>query len=919
MRCRRYGPAQFTICQDEDAGGYPSLFLRTDPSPWTGVQLKDGTAVQNALDLVTNLSDQILPGIVDRLAAISVEVGLNEPQSVADAKAILQLLADTQATLANYSVQLFEQDPSALARSLKPGSAGGISSAWAYLTSATYRSARHIALEFRTGKTNSAVLYSEILAAAEQLQRWKARKSDPAPQVPADCTGHRAEFDLFCVQLETLQNTLGRPLDALSFGDLRTLAGSLASDRTTPYILPKLTSVERALDALGASPLVGELRNSKPVPDKWTAAFDFAWLASTLDAACEQDPEIRGFRGRTHSGFVGEFADLDEERIELAAARVRRVHGERAVAAMNAHHDQELLIRSETQRSRKHLPLRRLFAQAGDVLTAVCPCWMASPLSVSQLLDGGKRYFDVVAFDEASQVLPEDAVCAILRGEKLVVAGDRNQLPPTTFFAAGDDDLDSEEETGAAEGFESLLDLANAFLPSNYLDWHYRSRDESLIAFSNHHIYRDRLVTFPGPGGTPAISHVLVTQQLGADGEEESCGTEVRKVVELVLEHARTRPLDTLGIITMGIKHRDRVQGALDRALQDHTELDEFFDQGKHERYFVKNLESVQGDERDAIIISVGYGKDRAGNLPFRFGPLIPEGGRRRLNVAVTRARQRLTIVSSFSHLDMDLKRVRPGSGVELLRNYLEYAASGGKRLGDATLSAVAPNDFEQDIQDALEARGLRLIPQLGASQYRIDIVAEHPRKPGRYVLAIECDGATYHSSNTARDRDRLRQHQLEALGWRFHRIWSTDWFMHKNEEVERAMKAFGEAVEWADRVDAGSSNVPNSGSRRNGSGADHDNEGSTVKANRGSNGRSPRPLVPQRSAITEYTSSELIRLISWVTSDGQLRTDDEVLKEMVEVLGFKRRGARIELRLRQAIQQWRRQTVVQDQRTPGR
>ena len=245
-------------------------------------------------------------------------------------------------------------------------------------------------------------------------------------------------------------------------------------------------------------------------------------------------------------------------------------------------------------------------------------------------------------------------------------------------------------------------------------------------------------------------------------------------MVELVLEHARTRPLETLGIITMGIKHRDRVQGALDRALQDHAELDEFFDQGKHERYFVKNLESVQGDERDAIIITVGYGKDRAGNLPFRFGPLIPEGGRRRLNVAVTRARQRLTIVSSFSHLDMDLKRVRPGSGVELLRNYLEYAASGGKRLGDATLSAVAPNDFEQDIQDALEARGLRLIPQLGASQYRIDIVAEHPRKPGRYVLAIECDGATYHSSNTARDRDRLRQQRTRLrssrvrVGWRF-------------------------------------------------------------------------------------------------------------------------------------------------------
>jgi len=186
-----------------------------------------------------------------------------------------------------------------------------------------------------------------MLSAAEQLQRWVAHKPNGDPQVPTEFAGHRATLDSFFVQIETLQNILGRNLEGVSFSDLRTLVASLASDRTTPYVLPKLTSIERELDALGASPLVGELRDSKPVPDKWTATFDFAWLASTLDAACEQDPEIRSFRGRTHSGFVEEFADLDEERIELAAARVRRVHGERAVAAMNAHHDQELLIRSE--------------------------------------------------------------------------------------------------------------------------------------------------------------------------------------------------------------------------------------------------------------------------------------------------------------------------------------------------------------------------------------------------------------------------------------------------------------------------------------------------------------------------------------------------------------------------------------------
>jgi hypothetical protein len=242
-----------------------------------------------------------------------------------------------------------------------------------------------------------------------------------------------------------------------------------------------------------------------------------------------------------------------------------------------------------------------------------------------------------------------------------VVAGDSKQLPPTTFFAAADDDeYAADEEASGTEGFESLLDTMNSFLNSSYLDWHYRSRDESLINFSNRHIYQNRLVTFPGPGGPPAISHVLVNQEFGVDGQEESSSSEVQAVVSLVLEHALKSPELSLGVITMGIRHMTRVQAALDHALDEHPDIGTFFDASRRERFFVKNLERVQGDERDAIIISIGYGKDRAGNLPLRFGPLLPEGGRRRLNVAVTHARQKLTVVSSFSHLDVDLTRSDP-------------------------------------------------------------------------------------------------------------------------------------------------------------------------------------------------------------------------------------------------------------------
>ena len=398
-------------------------------------------------------------------------------------------------------------------------------------------------------------------------------------------------------------------------------------------------------------------------------------------------------------------------------------------------------------------------------------------------------------------------------------------------------------------------------------------------------------MTFPGTGNGAAVSHVLVQQGLGKDGDEDSCSSEVQKVVELMLEHARKRPNETLGVITMGVKHRDRVQRALDVALQSRADLEQFFDESKTERYFIKNLEQVQGDERDAIIISIGYGKDRSGNLPFRFGPLLSEGGRRRLNVAGTRARQRLTLVSSFSHLDMDARRIRPGTGVELLKNYLEYADSNGLRMGETYQTEVSPNAFEQDVFDTLTAAGLKLVSQLGASRFRIDLAAEHPTKPGQYVLAIECDGATYHSGATARDRDRLRQRQLENLGWRFHRIWSTDWFMHKDEEVKRTLDSYRSAVHVFDN---GGLDVSPTASN------------ATLESTGAAGNRGRKPLIVSGLPITNYTSRQIVDVVAWISSDGLVRTDDELLKEAVEELGFARRGARIEAAVRQAIREWR-------------
>lgn len=812
-------------------------------------------------------------------------------------------MAAVQAKLELYSTDIYGQCYASLLHDLEPGKSGGLFGAWAWLTSSAYRRARKVLRGLRAaGPVPVATLFTELEEAQKQAICWKRlAENDSVPCHVPDFATHKRNTDaLFSEAFVIASLWAEKHFDQFTVDEFGDLLRRLAADDSTAQQIPKLTKIEEGLDAAGVANLVNEIRRNKPRVRDWPQMFRYSWIASTLDAASQDDPDIRGFKGATHNGFVDDFVRLDKERIAKAAERVRRAHGLRAVEAMNEHPDQQHLIKAEAAKVKRHLPLRKVFAQSADVLTAVCPCWMASPLSVSQLLDGGKQYFDFVIFDEASQVLPEDAVPALLRGKKVVVAGDNKQLPPTTFFAASDEDeYAADEEVGAAEGFESLLDMMIPFVRSSYLDWHYRSRDEALINFSNFYIYQDRLVTFPGPGGPPGISHEVVQQEPGIDGQEESAASEVRKVVDLVIHHAREHPRETLGVITMGIKHMNRVQAALDRELDGHPEIKTFFDPAAQERFFVKNLERVQGDERDAIIISIGYAKDRAGNLPLRFGPLLSEGGCRRLNVAVTRARQRVTVVSSFSHTDIDLRRVRAGSGVALLYNYLEYAASNGRRLGDGQLTTIPLNDFEQDVFDVLIAQGLTLIPQVGASQFRIDMVAQHPCKPGRFVLAIECDGATYHSSYTARDRDRLRQKQLENLGWRFHRIWSTDWFMRKEDEVKRAMQAFVEAVADADKPDAGFN--------RNG-----DDEGGRhlkSKINGASSSqkkRGERPPIPIRTSIAQYSPHELVQLILWLASDGQLRTDVEIMAEMISVLGFSRRGARIETAIKSALQTYR-------------
>ena len=886
-----------------DGAANPTLLLGTDRSPWNNADITDGRRAQEALDLATKVASELWPAFERLLGQVVHQVGVRPPGMFTEVGTFLALLRDVRRTREQYSAEIFSAQPGQVARALEPATGGRIVRAWAFLSNPAYRSARKCLLAMRAAPASPPTLRKEALQAEEVLHRWRALGAASAVPVEGDS---ETELMAAFAALDKATEALAAITEAGWLAGLQLMAmasrlQALASDQRTPYLLPHVHAIRSRLSAAGLTRFLDELRERSVPTEHWTARFEYIWIYSALEQVLASDPALASFNGRTHEQIIAEFIRLDRERVRLAAERVRRLHGERAIEAMNQHFDQANLVRTEARKKSRHIPLRELLARAPDVLTRIAPCWVASPLSVSQLLDGGKRHFDIVVFDEASQILQEEAIPALYRAEQVVVAGDRHQLPPTTFFATaveGEDEiLDDDDEardalatvTASIGGFESLLGTLEVFLPNWLLEWHYRSEDERLITFSNTHIYAGRLVTFPSARGHAAFRHILVPHDPALGGQEESASREVDEVVGQVLLQAETRPHESLGVITMGIKHANRVQAALDRALDLRPDLSDFFSLDREERFFVKNLETVQGDERDAIVLSIGYGKSANGDLPHRFGPLTQEVGYRRLNVAVTRAKRRMCVISSFSHHEIDLDR--SGSrGVQLLKAYLEYAASGGRRLPEEEHAGeVGLNAFEADVRDALETQGIKTRLQFGASRYRIDLVAMHPLKPGRPVLAIECDGASYHSSSTARDRDRLRQAHLQRLGWRFHRIWSTDWFYNREQETERAISSYEDAVRGADLSDADVDSAPTTG------GSEPVRQ---ARPQRVARKRRPRPHVPEREAIDQYSDRELIQVADWIASDGLLRTDEELIRDIFGTLPFQRMGGRIRERL---------------------
>ncbi len=515
------------------------------------------------------------------------------------------------------------------------------------------------------------------------------------------------------------------------------------------------------------------------------------------------DLRLGRFRRENHEQLIAEFRYLDQELIRLSSNRV--------IEAANGRKPQDVLIQAtdsevntllkEASKKRRLMPIRNLLQKIPHILPRIKPCMLMSPISVSQFLDSEAMKFDLVLFDEASQIVPEDAICSIFRGRTIVVAGDNKQLPPTSFFQKSlIDDVDWDEMTDDdIEVFDSILDECLGIgLPVKTLRWHYRSRHEDLIAFSNNYFYDGTLVTFPS---AEANHHALgVKLAYVPDGIYDRGGKrnnikEAEAVADLVFEHFKQYPKKTLGVVTFSIAQMETVEDAIDRRLNENPEFEQFFREDRLEGFFVKNLENVQGDERDVIMFSVGYGKDTTGQMAMNFGPLNKPGGERRLNVAVTRAREKTIMVTSIKASDIDLNATK-AAGVAILHHYLDYAEKGPETLELKESKAGYVSLLEEDVAQEIRAMDYKVDTQVGCSDYRIDMGVIDPANPGRYLIGVECDGPTYLSSTSARDRDRLREQVLNQLGWKIHRVWAPAWVARRESEARKLKEALQQACQ---------------------------------------------------------------------------------------------------------------------------
>ncbi|WP_246106071.1 DUF3320 domain-containing protein [Rosistilla ulvae] len=566
--------------------------------------------------------------------------------------------------------------------------------------------------------------------------------------------------------------------------------------------------VKKAAKTAGLNPFVKALENGEldahDLVDRFRLAYSQWWIRGVID----RDEVLRSFQRFKHEDVIADFRALDEQARAAAASRAKQSIAHNLPVEGIPKKSELGLLRHQIGLTRPSKSIREVIGSMPEAFGKLAPCLLMSPLSIAQYLPADQALFDVVIFDEASQITTWDAVGAIARGRQTIIVGDPKQLPPTNFFGRTDDDETNDEIEDHDKDLESILDEAKASgLPTLQLNWHYRSRHESLIAFSNWNYYGNNLVTFPAAESDDrGVSFVHLPEAVYDRGKSRTNRKEAEAIVrDAVARMKRNLQLPeekrlTFGVITFNSQQQSLIQDLFDQAQRDFPELDWYFADERIEPTVVKNLENVQGDERDVMLFSITFGRDISGkSIPVTFGALNRDGGERRLNVAVTRARQELVVFSSFKADELNAERSK-ARGVADLKAFLDYAEKGPEAIAARTEGSVGGFDspFEEAVAEVLQCKGWQVVPQVGVSGFRVDLGIRHPDKPGAFLAGVECDGATYHRSAVARDRDKTRQMVLENLGWNILRVWSPDWWYDAKSASETLDQQLSRLLEEA-------------------------------------------------------------------------------------------------------------------------
>ena len=649
-------------------------------------------------------------------------------------------------------------------------------------------------------------------------------------------------------------------------------------------------NLEAAAKTAGCGFLINASAEWEGAAEALKTALQKTWYEYLIEQAFRLNPALTRFERASHEEVVEKFKKLDQVNLHYNRARVALKHWE-GVPKQQAG-GQVNILRTEFNRKARFMPIRKLVEEAGLAMQAIKPVWMMSPMSIANFLPPGVIEFDMVIFDEASQVRPVEALGAIIRGKQLVVVGDTKQLPPTSFFDKMNTDIEDEENV--TSDLQSILGMCDGQgAPSTMLKWHYRSRHESLISLSNHEFYEDKLVIFPSPGSRQSMGlrfHHL-PDAVYDRGKTRTNPIEAERVAQAVFEHANKTPNLSLGVVAFSTSQMEAIQNALEIQRRKHPESEVFFSSHAHEPFFIKNLENVQGDERDVILISIGYGRTEDGKIPMSFGPLNNEGGERRLNVLITRAKMRCEVFTNITAEDIKVGE-NAKFGIRALKSFLYFAQFA--RFDHAVENPVTEmKPFEEEVALQLTKLGYSVRTKIGSSGFYLDLGIIDPENPGRYILGIECDGQTYASARSATDRDRLREQVLELFGWQIYRVWSTDWYRNPERELKRLAAAIEHAKTIAANTDAET--------------VEYIEEQNLVKREEPQATQVPAyklaklPAAIGKQELHLYSFGELGQ---WITDvvviEGPVHFD-EMSKRLVEAAGISKVGSRIKYTLTQA------------------